>query len=92
MPALPLQKSVIAQPVTKIVFETSRPVDAYPERPVHLARVEYERIDSGAFVKTGRREWCGSFPTEELAQGDILKRRTDRDGKDFLSEARKLGV
>ncbi len=87
MPALPLQKSVVE---TKIVFETSRPVDAYPERPVHLARVEYERTDTGGWVKTGRREWCGSHATEELAQGDILKRRTERDDPDFLSAVRKL--
>lgn len=86
MPALPLKTS--AGPDTKIVFETSRPHNAHPKLPVHLERVEYERLYSGGFVKTGRREWVGSYATEELAQGEINKRSVDRDEPDFLGNLR----
>ncbi len=67
--------SSVPVPETVVRAETSRPHNAYPKMPVHLENVHYVRLPTGGLAPSGRRDWVGSFATEELAQGHAQKRR-----------------
>jgi len=63
----------------KTEYIQTRPVDAHPSRPVHLIKrvhfTEHQRIGN-RIVETQHHldEWCGSYPTPEIAEGQVLIR------------------
>ena len=58
----------------RITFTITQPTNAHPRLPHHVHKLIEEPAGDGRFYPP-RKEWVGSYPSRELAQGAILHRQ-----------------